>query len=148
MDNLANDLRSEGNYTGAERLDQETYDSRRRTLGGGHPASLTSLEFEAIDLSHERKYSDAEKLFREAVQSAKNANSPDVLALAWYNFACGAAIAGRRSDALQYLSSAVNSGYKNPGAIAADVDLKSLHSDPRFNALLAEDRQAAATPAK
>jgi eukaryotic-like serine/threonine-protein kinase len=143
MDNLATDLRSEGQYAEAEKLDRELFDARRRAHGPEDPESLASLELEAIDLSHEGRYGDASNLYREAIQSARNASPAELLAVAWYNFACGAAIAGRRSEALQYLSNAVDSGYKRADAIAADTDLKSLHGDARFDALIARARQNA-----
>jgi hypothetical protein len=39
---------------------------------------------------------------------------------------------------------AVDSGFGKPEWIAGDADLKSLHGDPRFDALVAKARQAAA----
>jgi hypothetical protein len=46
--------------------------------------------------------------------------------------------ANRPDDALQYLQEAVNRGYKNADGLMADDDLKKLHSNPRFQQLVAE----------
>jgi hypothetical protein len=56
-----------------------------------------------------------------------------------------AAVAEHHDEALGYLRQAFEHGYSNSDAIAADTDLKSLHGDPRFNALIAKVRQTAAT---
>jgi non-specific serine/threonine protein kinase/serine/threonine-protein kinase len=148
MNSLAADLGSEGHYAEAEKVEREGLDIRRRVLGLENPDTLRSLEFVALDLSHEGRYGDAENLFQEAIQSATKANSPGILAMAWYNFACGAAIAGRHDEALRYLDNAMRNGYKAFDATASDPDLKSLHGDPRFDGLLAKARQANAPTAK
>ncbi|HEX3471532.1 MAG TPA: serine/threonine-protein kinase [Silvibacterium sp.] len=142
MTQLAWTLLEEHRYAEAEKLFQETVDIQRRVLGPQHPSTLNSLELEAADISREGRYEDAEKLFREAIQTAGKANQPDVLAAAWYNFACGAAFAGRHDEALRYLDQAIDHGTP-PDTIPTDPDLKSLHGDPRFDALVAKARQNA-----
>ena len=107
MSALTDILTQEGHYAEAGEMYRETLDIQRRTLGPEHPETLLSLEGEAVDLSHDGQYGPAEKLFREAIQTASKANEPKVLALAWYNFACGAAIEGRHNDAFEYLSNAI-----------------------------------------
>ncbi len=147
MDRLAVDLTDEGRYAEAEMLFRETIDLDRRVLGPEHGETLVSLENGAIDLSYEGRYGEAEKLLRELVQTASKANQPDqsgLLSQAWYAFACAAAVAGHRDDALDYLSRSIDyGGRQTPGWIATDPDLKSLHGDPRFEALLAKARQNA-----
>jgi non-specific serine/threonine protein kinase/serine/threonine-protein kinase len=148
MSGLANTLMNEGHFAEAEKLQRETLDMRRRVLGPEHPDTLLSLEFEALALNHEGRYGEAANLFREAVQVASKAAQPGPLIDVWYNFACAAAIAGRRDEALNYLSEAIKHGEEDSEAIADDPDLKSLRGDPRFNALLAKARQAAAPKTK
>jgi serine/threonine protein kinase len=138
---LAGMLMQEGHYAEAEKLTRETLDIQRRVLGPEHPDTLSSIEREATDLSHERRYGDAEKLFREAIRTADKANQLRVVANAWYIFACGAAISGRREQALDYLGQAIDLGYGQADTVAADLDLKSLRRDPRFDALVAKARQ-------
>ena len=54
-----------------------------------------------------------------------------------YNMACYHAVAGDRVEALRYLRRAVEEG--TPRAyISGDPDLKSLHGDPEFEAIVAE----------
>jgi eukaryotic-like serine/threonine-protein kinase len=107
------------------------------------PFAIDSL---AINLSEQGRYGEAEKLFREGIETAGKAGQPGLLGSAWYNFACGAAVAGRRDEAFTYLGQAVDHGYVQPDAMAVDPDLKSLHGDPRFEALLAKARQKTAAP--
>jgi non-specific serine/threonine protein kinase/serine/threonine-protein kinase len=145
---LANDLMREGRYAESEKLFRETTEIERRVLGPENPDTLLSLENEAQVISREGRYTDAEKLFREAVQTAGKASEPGALSDAWYNFACTAADSGRRDNALEYLDQAIDHGDLDPGMIAADDDLKSLHGDPRFEALLAKARQLAAAKAR
>jgi non-specific serine/threonine protein kinase/serine/threonine-protein kinase len=145
--NLAGTLENEGRYAEAEKLFRETVDIERRVLGPEHPRTLNGLELEAGDISREGRYGDAEKLFREAIRTAGKANQPGVLAEAWYNFACVAAVAGRREEALRYLAQAIDHGFANPG-LMADDDLKFLHGDPRFEALVAHSKAGAAAARK
>jgi eukaryotic-like serine/threonine-protein kinase len=140
---LAMMLKDEGRYAEAEKLQRETLEAARRVFGPEHPNTLGSLENVAIDLSYEGRYGDAEKLFHEAILTAGKANQPSELAEAWYDFACGAAVAGRHDDAFDYLGRAVDLRYARPEWMAGDPDLKSLHGDPRFEALVAKARQNA-----
>jgi non-specific serine/threonine protein kinase/serine/threonine-protein kinase len=147
MIDLARTLEGEGRFAEAEKLHRETLDIERRVLGPEHPRTLNGLELEAGDISREGRYGDAEKLFREAIRTAGKANQPGVLAEAWYNFACVAAVAGRREEALRYLAQAIDHGFANPG-LMADDDLKFLHGDPRFEALVAHSKAGAAAARK
>jgi len=143
MSFLADTLAYEGHYAEAEELHGEVLDIRRRILGPEHPDTLKSLEQEAILLSREGRYADGERLFSEAIQTVSKANQPGQVAEAWYNFACGAAVAGRHEEALRHLDQAIDLGWESPGKIETDPDLKSLHGDPRFDALVAKARQPA-----
>jgi hypothetical protein len=122
----------------------ETVDGQRRVRGPEHAETLYTLEILAIDICHEGRDGDAKQLFEEAIQTAGKGDQPFKLSVAWDTFADGAAIAGRRDEALQYLDQAINHGYGPPEAIAGDADLKSLYGDPRFEALVAKARQKAA----
>ncbi len=144
MSLLADTLMDEGDYADSEKLNREILEIRRRVLGPQHSGTLNSMNNLAVDLSHEKRYGEAEKLFRETIQTADKANQPDLLSGVWYNFACGAAIAGRHGEALEYLGHAIDLGFSNADAMAADNDLQSLHGDPRFEALVAKARQSGA----
>ena len=148
MSLLADTLTDEGQYGESEKLNREILEIRRRVLGPKHANTLSAMNNLAVDLSHEKRYREAEKLFREAIQAAGQANHPDVLDDLWYNFACAAAVAGRHNEALEYLGHAIDVGFSNADAMAADNDLKSLHGDPRFAALVAKARQPASAVQK
>lgn len=143
MSSLGVTLTQERRYAEAEKQFRETLEIQRRVLGPEHQYTLGSLELEAIVIAREGRYTDAEKLFREAIAIAGRAKQSGLLGRAWDNFACAAANAGRREEALNYLEQAIDNGFRAPDAIAADPDLKSLHGDPRFEALVAKARQSA-----
>ncbi|MBZ5654174.1 MAG: tetratricopeptide repeat protein [Acidobacteriia bacterium] len=143
MNNLATALSGQGHYGEAAKLRGATLEVRRRILGPDHPYTLNNLGVLGIELSHEGRYREAEVLFREGIQVADKANRPDLIQTAWYNFVCGAAIAGHKLEAFEYLRQAINRGYQSADDIAADRDLNSLHGDPRFEALVADVRRRA-----
>jgi non-specific serine/threonine protein kinase/serine/threonine-protein kinase len=148
MGSLAITLMDEGHYAEAEKLLRETLDGDRRVLGPAHGGTLYTLETLANDICHEGRYGDAKKLFEEAIQTAAAADQPFKLSVAWVSFADGAAIAGRRNEALKYLDQGIDHGYGPPEAITGDPDLKSLQGDPRFETLVAKARQNAAAKAQ
>jgi serine/threonine protein kinase len=146
MGSLAITLMDEGHYAEAEKLLRETADGMRRVLGPAHGGTLYTLETLAMCICHEGRYGDAKKIFEEVIQTAAAADQPYKLSVAWIGFADGAAIAGHRDEALQYVDQAIDHGYGPPDSIAGDPDLKSLQGDPRFDALVAKARHNA--PAK
>lgn len=54
----------------------------------------------------------------------------------WYNLACSYALVSRTEDAFQALDRAVGLGYDDADWLLRDADLKQLHSDPRFHAIV------------
>jgi eukaryotic-like serine/threonine-protein kinase len=146
MNNLANYLSSEGHYAEAEQMDRKTLDIRRRVLGPEHPHTLLSMNNLAGDLLSEGHYAEAEKLYREALVIDRRVLGPEhpATAMESYNLGCIMALQGRRDEALSFLREAVEHGLHNYAGIDNDPDLKSLHGDPRFAALVADARQAAA----
>jgi tetratricopeptide (TPR) repeat protein len=107
---------------------------------------LTALEDEALVLSHEGRYDEAKELYRETIETANKTGEPSTIAYAWYKFACGAAIAGRHDEALEYLDKAISLGHWSPVVISTDPDLRSLHGMGHFEALLSEARERTVTP--
>ena len=144
MNNLATALNGRGQFAEAEKLRRQTLEIRRRTLGPNHPYILLNIGALALELSHEKRYGEAEKLFRERIEAATNTHRPDLISGAWYDFACGSAIAGHRAEAFAYLRQAIDLGQQAPDDIASDADLKSLHGDPRFEALLTRAKERVA----
>src|SRR5436305_277476 len=69
----------------------------------------------------------------------------EVTASLLYDLACLAALQGKREDVLTGLRQAIDHGFRYPDHMANAPDLKSLHGDPRFIAMLEEVRRLAAT---
>jgi tetratricopeptide (TPR) repeat protein len=143
MNNLAIALNGTGHFAEAEKLRRETLEIRRRVLGPEHPYTIVNIGAIGLELSREQRYREAEELFREEIRTATKTKRPDLIGTGWYDFACGAAIAGRQNEALEYLRQAIDLGGQAPDDIASDPDLKSLHGDPRFEALLTRARNRA-----
>ncbi len=70
-------------------------------------------------------------------------NAVDVMpedAVWTYNLACALAYRVDKSESLQMLSRAIDLGFRNPEAIAADTDLKRLKGEAQFAQLIARAR--------
>jgi eukaryotic-like serine/threonine-protein kinase len=143
MTQLARDLQSQGRYPEAEKLDREALGIQQRI---GDPESLDARVAQdelALVFEEEGHYQDAERLYREAIRNATKTKAVSLLASSWYGLACMSARAGRHDKAFEYLGHAVDNGYAVPGWMTSDPDLKPLHGDPRFDALVAKARQTA-----
>jgi hypothetical protein len=70
--------------------------------------------------------------------------------MAAYNLACMYALQGRREEALSSLEQSIQYGLlvRIGLKISEDEDLKSLHGNPRFEALAAEAKKASAANTK
>jgi tetratricopeptide (TPR) repeat protein len=90
---------------------------------------------------YNHRYDEAKKLFEEILDKMNKAPSGNV-SLAWYNFACVAAAAHDRDEAVQHLREAVKHGYKDIDHIRNDDDLKFLRGYPGFEAFLSEAKKS------
>jgi non-specific serine/threonine protein kinase/serine/threonine-protein kinase len=147
---LANTLEAEGHHAEAEKLDRELLDIQHRVLGPEHPDTLLTINNLAGVLGEEGHDAEAEKLFRELVEIQRRVLGPEhpQTAISVYNLGTAAARQGHKDQALSLLREAVDHGLPPYGdlAIDKDPDLRSLHGDPRFAAIVADakDRAAAA----
>lgn len=87
----------------------------------------------------------AEKMFRELVEiqtRVLGADHPQT-AESVYNVGVAEALQGHKNEALSFLRQAVDHGLPAEGDLAtdADRDLKSLHGDPRFEAIVTDAKQ-------
>lgn len=146
MSSLANTLRNEGRLPEAEKLQRKTLDVKRHILGAEHPETQKAVVNLASTLAHEEKFAEAQKLYSSHLEVATRTQGPAEIANAWYDFACGAAIAGQSEEALDYLHKAIEHGYTDAKQIDIEDDLKSLHGDPRFTAIVAESSKRGTTP--
>ena len=144
MADLASILQDEGRYAEAEKLQRETLEIERRTLGAEHPGTLRSTSSLAHILSSEGRYEEAEKLELETLGIQRRVIGPENpdTAASTYNLGALAARRGQREKALALLRESLDHGLSPAMAVGIekDTDLKSLHGDPRFNALLADAR--------
>jgi serine/threonine protein kinase len=138
---LAVTMMKEGHYAEADKLQSQIIEIKTRVLGPTHTSTLQSMEMEALVLSREGQYADSEKMFRDVIETAEKTGQPATVAEAWYNFACAEAARGRPDEAFADLNHAIENGLISPGELSADPELKSLHSDPRFDALVAKARE-------
>jgi tetratricopeptide (TPR) repeat protein len=144
---VADTLVRENRYSDAEKLRVEVLTVRRRVLGPEDPDTLLATGSLGVTLTYEKQFAKAENLFQEALRMAQRSSDKGPLAAAWYSFACGAAVAGYRGRALEYLGKAADIGSQDVANMANDEDLKSLRSDPRFTDLIAQAKTRAAVQA-
>jgi len=152
MGNLSVDLTSQGHYVEAEQLDREALDINRRVLGPEHPDTLRSTANLADDLIKSRRYAEAEEMLKHVLDIQRRVLGPDSedAAVCTYNLGSIALHRGRPDEAFSLLREAVDHGLP-PGldlGIETDDDLKPLHNDPRFNALVAHAKERAAAAQK
>lgn len=144
---LANNLRDEGHLRDAEKSMRQILAARQRTLGAEHPDTLGSMMELAVTLDELKEYAEAEGLYRKVVETQKRVLGPNhpITASSKYNLACNAALQGKRDEAIAMLRDAVEHGLIAAliRGIADDSDFKSLHGDPRFEALVDKARSAA-----
>jgi serine/threonine protein kinase len=150
--NLAETLRTEGRYAEAEKSFRNLLDVQRRVLGPEHPQTLGTINGLAATLGGEGRYAEAERIERELLDIQRRVLGPEHpdTANSLYNLGCLAALQGRRDEAFSSLREAVDHGYPPWAdlAIDKDPDLRSLHGDARFTALVADAKERAAAAQK
>ena len=142
MDSLATIFQLENRYPEAEKLRRSVLEVQRKVLGPEHPSTLFTMSELANTLSVQHRYKEAEELLRGTLAIQRRVLGPDHpdTALTKYNLACNAALAGHRAEALALLRDASEHGLSalNKEHMAEDSDLKTLHGDPEFEALVAQ----------
>ncbi len=147
MNDLGNVLQREGRLQEAESLQRQLLDIRRRVLGQDDPDTLISMSNLGNILQSSGQYEQAEKVLREAQPVAARIVGVEhpIWASITYNLACIAARRGQRDEALLLLREAINHAHGQLMlTVQNDPDLKSLHGDPRFEAIAAYARQRVA----
>ena len=152
MATLARILANERRYVEAERMARHGLDTSRRAVGPDHRQTLACQGDLADILAHQGKFAEAEELLRAAIEVQSRSlgtGHPDT-ATSKYQLAGLLARQGRRDEGLSTLQDAVDHGL--PSGTHLDInqeeDFKSLHGDPRFDALVAHAKQRAATAQK
>lgn len=119
---------------------RQAFEIQVRILGPQHLDTLNSLQFLGTAMVYNHRYEEAKKLFEDIFEKVTKTQEGNV-SLVWYSFACVAAAAHDRDEAVAHLREAVNHGYKDIDHIRTDEDLKSLRGYPRFEAFLIEARK-------
>jgi serine/threonine protein kinase/tetratricopeptide (TPR) repeat protein len=134
--------RVSGRYDEAEPLLLDALADHRRILGDDDPFTLSSMNSLALLYQIQDRRVDAEPLYRESLERKRRvlgASHPSTLKT-MYNLACLAALEMRQEEALTLLDEATGLGFIG-NRIAEDPDLRSLHGNPRFEAIVARARQ-------
>ena len=152
MNNLGNILDNEGHHAEAEKLLRDALEIETRILGPEHPVTLMSMHNLGDILFEEGRYADAEEMMRDTLNISRRVlgtENPDTAA-SIYSLGSIALRRGKRDEALADLGQAVDHGLP-PNmdlGIETDPDLKSLHGDVRFAALVAHAKERAAAKQK
>jgi eukaryotic-like serine/threonine-protein kinase len=147
MINLAFDYRGEDKNAQAEAFDIQALEIQKRVLGPNHPETLRTMNNLADDYINEGKYAQLEAILVQILEIQKRVLGPENshTATTLYNLGCMAARRGDKEKAIALLSQAVDHGLspREDLAMGQDTDLTSLHSDPRFAALMTHAKQKA-----
>jgi non-specific serine/threonine protein kinase/serine/threonine-protein kinase len=141
--NLGSTLRRDGRLAEAERLQRSIFEAKRRVLGPDHPETIKTYASLAATLFIEGNDTEARAIYSDRIEAIRKQPGQPGLGGAYYDFACGAALAGHRDEAFELLRHAIDSGYLDFENTQSDRDLQSLRSDPRFDQLLAETKKKA-----
>jgi tetratricopeptide (TPR) repeat protein len=146
--NLSYSLTELGHYAEAEKLLRESLDTWRRVGGPENWWVVKTMKDLALVLSREGRYVEAEKLATDSTNISRRVFGPEnpLTASSVYNLGAIEARRGHRPEALSLLRQAVDHGLPPSDVLAMenDPDLESLHSDPRFIAMVANVKQRAA----
>jgi len=148
MENLAAMLGNQGKFAEAEKLQRETFDLERRVLGPENLKTIGAADNLAETLVYERHEEEAEQILRGNLVTVVRVFGPDhpELASIHYSLGCIGLHRGQRDEAIALFRSAVEHGFTPQQAVALETDpeLKPVHDDPRFEAIVAEARERAA----
>jgi tetratricopeptide (TPR) repeat protein len=134
----------EQRYPEAERVTRETFDIQHRVRGPDSVETLDTGNNLGWAYVKQGRYAEAEQLFQEMLEIKRRKWGPKdpFVTTSLYNLACVSARRGHRDEAVARLREALDQGFAHPEAIAEDEDLRSLHGDPRFEAIVAGVRAA------
>jgi tetratricopeptide (TPR) repeat protein len=133
-------------YPEAEKLRRESLEVLRKARGPDDPMTLFTMSGLANTLSVQGRYKEADALLQEAFERQSRLLGPNhpAVAMTKYNLACNAALEGHKQEAITLLKESIEHGLSplNKARMSDDSDLKSLHGNPEFEALVASVQQA------
>jgi eukaryotic-like serine/threonine-protein kinase len=143
--NLAAALLGAKQLVEAEKLARDALATERRTLGDENSQTLEQMYILSNILQQLGRATEAETLLRETKEHQSHVYGIDnpKTALSTYTLGAWAALRGDREKALGLLREAIDHGLDAATiqGMEKDADLKSLHGDPRFAAIVADARQ-------
>jgi len=144
MMNLGTTLGKERKLADAESLLRASFTIGMRTLGPTSTTTLNAMANLALTLAYEKREAESTALFEQLLGYAAKSEGT-ALGDAHYQYAVGLAVLGHKEQALDHLEKAAQSSSSLVGQLTTDEDLKPLHDDPRFQALVNEIQQKQAT---
>ncbi len=132
--------RSSGQFAEAEKIYKDVLNIQVRTLGRDHPDTALSLYDLAEIYQAQKRYGDAISFYRQALDTNRKSLGPshpytfDTL----YSLTCVLNLNGEHESAFRALRELVDAGFSDAQRLETDEELKSLRSDPRFEAILAD----------
>ena len=148
MDNLAVTLLYEGRLEDADKLERQTLEIQRRLYGQENLTTIHYMMNAAEIKAAMGAFDEGEKMSLELLDLQRRLIGPDSpeTAETIYSLATIKAKQGKNDEALLLLRRAVDHGMLPREALTLndDPDLKALHNDSRFDALVAYARQITA----
>ena len=152
MNNLADALGEEGRLADAEQLQRQTWEIDRRVLGPENLLTLGAADNLAETLVLMRRDDEAEQILRHNLDIVLRIVGPkhSETALIQYDLGRIAAHRGQRDKAFALVRQAVESGLSSEmqRVLESDPELKSLHGDPHFDAIVAIAKRRVAAAQK
>jgi serine/threonine protein kinase/tetratricopeptide (TPR) repeat protein len=127
-------------FAEAEKIYKDVLNIQVRTLGRDHPDTALSLYDLAEIYQAQKRYGDAISFYHQALDTNRKSLGPshpytlDTL----YSLTCVLNLNGEHESAFRALRELVDAGFSDAHRLETDEELKSLRSDPRFEAILAE----------
>jgi len=119
-----------------QRKDWQNAEKAYLALTGADPKNARAWYRLGISVHSMGRFDEAIAAFQHALSSG---NSPFIM----YGLACSYARKNDRDAAFDWLTKALNAGFRAPGQIQQDHDLDNIRGDKRFEAIVAlEDRLA------
>jgi len=152
MLNLGATLQDEGKLAEAEKMERQCLEVAGKVLKPGNNIVPMLLYNLSTILDKQGHRPESEKTLREAIEGARHAFGPNDPNTPMFIYSLGGLLAreGRREEALAALREALDHGLaaSQAAGLESDPELKSLHGDPRFAALVADARRLAAPEQK
>ena len=139
MNTLAITLSMEKKFGDAESVSREALAASMDSFGASDVQTVNATGNLALILAFERRPGESEALFKKAVASSSRAEG-DLVPQVFYAYAQGMAILGRADEAIVQLKQAVDHGFADKQQMAADDNLESLRTNPKYQAVIARMR--------